>query len=202
MAELLIATRNEGKVREIGDFLHRDHPRLILRSLSDFPNAPKITEDGSSFVENARKKATLVATFLKIPTLADDSGLEVSALGGRPGILSARFAGPDATDEENNRKLLSKLEGLPPEARAARFRCAMILASPNGKTFTATGELEGQILDAPRGVGGFGYDPLFLLPDLGRTMAEMTLAEKNKISHRAKALAKISSALSDFLAGN
>ena len=200
MPELLIATGNPGKFEEIRSFLRPRHPHVLFRSITDVKGMPKVEEDGSTFTENARKKAKLLSTFSGLPTLADDSGLEVEALGGRPGVLSARFAGPKATDEENNRKLLDKLVGNPPENRGARFRCVMVLYAPNGQSAMATGDLAGTILEASRGVSGFGYDPLFLVPALGRTLAEMTLSEKNRISHRARALQKISELLEEFLA--
>ena len=199
MPDLLIATQNRGKLEEIKSVLQPSHSNLRIRELSGLRDIPKIEEDGSSFLQNAQKKAKMIASFTRIPTLADDSGLEVDALGGRPGILSARFAGPQATDEENIRKLLEKLKGVPPEKRTARFRCVMVLYAANGHSFTATGDLSGRVTETPRGTGGFGYDPIFLVPELGHTLAEITLTEKNRISHRALALTKISSHLNEFL---
>jgi XTP/dITP diphosphohydrolase len=198
--DLIIATRNPGKFREIREFLEPRHPKLRFLFLADIKGVPEILEDGSTFLQNAQKKATLVSTFAKKPTLSDDSGLEVAGLGGRPGVLSARFAGVGATDEQNVNKLLEKLKGASEEDRHATFKCAMVLAAPNGHHSTAVGELKGQIVDAPRGTTGFGYDPVFLVPQAGRTLAEMTLLEKNRISHRAAALTKISNQLDVFLA--
>jgi XTP/dITP diphosphohydrolase len=198
--ELLIATRNPGKLEEIESYLKPSHPLVRFRSLDEIKSAPIVDEDASSFAENARKKAKLLASFTRLPTLADDSGLEVDALGGRPGVLSARFAGPGATDEANIQKLLEKLKGVPAKQRTARFRCIMVLYAANGHSFTAAGDLKGTIAEEPRGNGGFGYDPIFFVPELGRTLAEITAAEKNRVSHRALALAKISQSLDEFLA--
>jgi XTP/dITP diphosphohydrolase len=200
LPDLILATRNPGKIEEIRAFLSPAHPRLRLIPMADVKGLPQIAEDGSSFLENAKKKAMLVSTFAGKPALADDSGLEVEALGGRPGVLSARFAGPNATDAENTRKLLDKLTGVPEGERTAAFRCAMVLCAPNGHTMVAVGELSGRILDSPRGTGGFGYDPVFLLPESGRTLAELSMTEKNRISHRARALEKIAARLEGFLA--
>ncbi len=200
MDELIIATRNTGKFEEIRAFLQPRFPRLRFFSLIDLKGLPEISEDGPSFLDNARKKATLVSSFTRKPALADDSGLEVEALGGRPGVLSARFAGPKATGEENLRKLLEKIKGVPEDGRKARFRCAMVLRAPNGHACTAVGEVSGVIVDTPRGTSGFGYDPVFFLPYMGRTMAELALTEKNEISHRALALKKIADLLPGFLA--
>ena len=199
MNELVIATTNAGKFEEIKSFLLLKQPHFKIFPLSEFRNLPEVTEDGSTFIENAQKKATLISTFTKKPTLADDSGLEVAILGGRPGVLSARFAGPKATDEQNIQKLLEKLKGIPKNDRKARFRCAMVLREPNGHYQTAVGEVEGFITEEPRGTSGFGYDPIFEVTDTGRTLAEMSLMEKNRISHRALALEKISEQLPNFL---
>ena len=199
MNQLLIATKNHGKFEEIREYLKLLYPNVQFRSLHDFPNLPPILEDGSSFVENARKKAKLAASFSKLPTLADDSGLEVTSIGGRPGVLSARFAGPHATDEENINKLLNKLENVPEGKRDAQFTCIMVLYAPNGHTHVATGELKGAITETLRGTNGFGYDPIFFVPSVGRTLAEMTIQEKNRMSHRAIALEKISKHLGGFL---
>ncbi|MFH1018769.1 MAG: XTP/dITP diphosphatase [Pseudomonadota bacterium] len=200
MDELVIATRNQGKFDEIRVFLKPRFPRLKVYSLAELKGLPELHEDGSTFLDNARMKATLVSSFARKPALADDSGLEVTGLGGRPGVLSARFAGPEATHEENLRKLLDKMKGASEQDRQARFRCAMVLRAPSGRTVTAVGEVTGVIVDAPKGSGGFGYDPVFFLPYLGRTMAELSIAEKNEISHRALALKKIADLLPDFLA--
>ncbi|HLG20139.1 MAG TPA: RdgB/HAM1 family non-canonical purine NTP pyrophosphatase [Bdellovibrionota bacterium] len=200
MPELLLATRNPGKLEEIRNYLRPIHPSLRILSMDQVRDAPAVVEDGSSFLENARKKAKLLATFTRIPTLADDSGLEVDVLGGRPGVLSARFAGPNADDKDNIRKLLEKLKDVPAEKRTAHFRCVMALYGASGISYTATGDVCGLIIDEPRGTGGFGYDPIFFIPALGRTFAEITPAEKNRFSHRALAVAKISDHLTEFLA--
>ena len=156
-------------------------------------DAPRVVEDGATYRDNARKKADAIARHCNTWALADDSGIEIDALGGRPGIFSARFAGPSATDEENNRKLLEELRGVPEERRTARYRAVIVLASPDGLLASTEGTCEGRIGMSPRGTGGFGYDPLFL-PDGhgGRTMAELGMEIKNRISHRAKALNNLS----------
>ncbi|MBO8141774.1 MAG: RdgB/HAM1 family non-canonical purine NTP pyrophosphatase [Firmicutes bacterium] len=158
--------------------------------LSAFPGAPEVEETGSTFAENARLKAEAAARHTGLWAVADDSGLVVDALGGRPGVLSARFAGPGATDEANNRLLLELLASVPPERRTARFVCAIAIAAPGGRTWVDEGVCEGLVAMAPRGDGGFGYDPLFVVAGLGKTFAELSTGEKNRISHRAKALAK------------
>lgn len=188
---LVLATRNQGKVREISRwFASLD---LEIKSVADFPNAPEVEEDGHTFRENAVKKAETISRFLQLPCLADDSGLEVDALAGKPGVYSARFAGPDATDEDNNQKLLTLMQDIPFGERTARFRSVLALAFPeeNRATITAEGIVEGHILSEPRGTGGFGYDPLFFLPQLKKSMAELTAEEKNQISHRGNALREL-----------
>ena len=194
---LVLATRNQGKIREIEKML--DLPRLEIRSLQDFPDLPEVVEDGRTFLENAFKKAQACAQATGRPALADDSGLEVDCLNGAPGIYSARFSGAEATDEANNRKLLSLLEGIPEERRTARFVCRMVLYLPEGKWIQTEGFCPGIIARAPRGEHGFGYDPVFYLPELNKTMAEIPLEEKNRISHRAQALQKIRSHLEAIL---
>lgn len=186
---LVLATQNQGKIREIEKTL--DLPRLEIRSLKDFPDVPEVIEDGRTFQENAFKKAQSCSRATGLPALADDSGLEVDYLDGAPGIYSARFSGAEATDETNNRKLLSLLEGVPEEKRTARFVCQMVLYLPEGNWIHTEGFCPGIIASAPRGEHGFGYDPVFYLPEFGRTMAELPLEEKNRISHRARALLKI-----------
>ncbi|MBT0654426.1 XTP/dITP diphosphatase [Geomobilimonas luticola] len=189
MNELLVATGNRGKLRELEALLHDIVARLY--SLADFPEIPSVVEDGVSFAENAVKKAQNAALLTGKPALADDSGLVVEALDGRPGVYSARFAGHDADDVANNARLLRELEGVPREARRAAFHCVIALCQPEGECRTFTGELSGVILDAPRGEGGFGYDPLFLVPEYGRTLAELPLELKNRISHRGRALREL-----------
>ena len=169
----------------------RERPLLGI-GLDNFPGLMNIEEDGDSFKENALKKARVSAKETNLLTLADDSGLEVDYLDGKPGIYSARFSGENATDEENNKKLLEKLEGVGEEKRTARFRCVMAIYDPSNDYYkTADGSCEGRILNSPRGEHGFGYDPLFYVEDKGKTMAELVPEIKNKISHRANALEKM-----------
>lgn len=191
---LIVATKNKGKVSE---FQHAFAPLgLTVRSMFDYPELPDVVEDGTTFAENALKKSKAVGEALGLPVLADDSGLCVDALNGRPGVYSARYAGEGAQDEDNNLKLLSELEGLKqgedtgqPLLSTARFVCALSLYDPaDGQELTAEGAVEGWITSEPAGGGGFGYDPLFYLPDYEKTMAELTLEEKQKISHRGTAL--------------
>ncbi len=186
---LVIATRNKGKSDEIKALL-KDFP-VEIRDLNDFGPIPEIEEDGSSFEENAYKKAAFTAKVLGLPALADDSGLEVEALGGKPGVHSARFAGPDASDDENNAKLLDEMRGV--KNRKARFVCVISIAVPTGFALTYEGTCEGVILEEPRGTSGFGYDPLFYYPPAEKTFAEMTMEEKSKVSHRGMALRELQS---------
>ncbi len=194
---LVLATRNPGKVREIKAFF--SDLDLEVKGLDEFPEAPEVEETGKTFFENAFKKAREIALATGHMALADDSGIEVDALGGAPGVRSARYAGENATDEENIRKLLKELEGVPPEKRTARFRCVMVVYHPSGHWFKAEGVWEGLIAMEPRGEEGFGYDPIFLIPELGKTAAEIPLELKNKLSHRAKALAEVKYKLPSFL---
>jgi XTP/dITP diphosphohydrolase len=150
-----------------------------------------VEEDGATFEENARKKSQALSEATGLPALADDSGLVVDSLDGWPGVRSARYAGVDATDADNNLRLLDELRGVPPEARGAAFVCSMVLTVPGQGEFCAEGRLEGRILEAPRGADGFGYDPLFLVQAEGRTLAEMGVVTKNRLSHRARALAAL-----------
>jgi XTP/dITP diphosphohydrolase len=184
--KLVLATRNRDKVREIKHILG-DVP-VDLLTLSDFPDVASAEEDGVSFEENALKKALHVWRATDLAALADDSGLEVDVLGGEPGVMSARFAGEGATYEANNRKLLGLLEGTPQNKRKARFVCVAVLVSPKGKIVMQRGEVEGEIIDGPRGEGGFGYDPIFYVPRLKKTVAELDEQTKNTMSHRAKAI--------------
>jgi len=185
--QLVLATRNEGKIRELAALLEPYGFEVL--SLNSFPELGEIVEDGATFKENAIIKATAVAKHTGLLALADDSGLEVDALGGAPGVYSSRFAGEGKDDLANNRKLLELLAGVPAERRTARFQCVVALAWPDGSWRTSTGTCEGIITESPRGEGGFGYDPLFYVPEYGKTFAELDIAIKNKISHRAKALA-------------
>lgn len=183
---LVVATRNPGKLREIKEIIGATGFEVV--GLGELPDGPEVVEDGLTFLANAKKKARAISQWSGCPALADDSGLEVDALGGRPGVHSSIYAGIGATDEENIRKLLHELSGVPQGKRGARFRCVMVLACPDGREWVAEGTWEGVIALEPRGSGGFGYDPVFFLPDLGRTVAELTPEEKNSMSHRAQAL--------------
>jgi XTP/dITP diphosphohydrolase len=156
---------------------------------------PDIVEDGHTFLENALKKARILSEYTGKIALADDSGLEVDVLGGEPGLYSARYAGEDATDETNNRKLLAKLAEVPPEKRAATFRCVLVLYHPDGTYKSFEGLWRGRIHDKPIGSGGFGYDPVFFLPDRGMTVAQLPDAVKNRISHRGQALYQLKESL-------
>jgi XTP/dITP diphosphohydrolase len=185
---LVVATRNTGKLREIKHLLSDVGIEVV--GLDAFESIGEIVEDGDSFAANARKKAQVVAQATGKPALADDSGLEVEALGGEPGIFSARYAGPDATDADNNSRLLGKLKTVAAPRRAA-FRCVMAYCLPSGECNLFEGRLDGLILEQARGAGGFGYDPLFLVPEYGKTLAELAMETKNRISHRGQALRKV-----------
>jgi len=184
--KLLMASRNKGKLLELRKLLE-EIPVDILTA-ADFPWLPEVAEDGQTFQENAARKAQETARGSGILTIADDSGLEVDALGGQPGIHSARFAGEPADDTRNNRKLLELLRDVPPSQRTARFICTIAVATPAGELYFARGACEGIILEEPRGSGGFGYDPLFYIPYLQKTFAELSVEEKNPVSHRGRAL--------------
>jgi XTP/dITP diphosphohydrolase len=192
---VLVATTNPGKVRELRAMLGAE---VEWKSLADFPGVGEVKEDGSTFAENARKKATGYARATGLWTLADDSGLVVDALGGAPGVNSARFCGERAKgadrktmDRRNMEKLLSLLEGVPTEERTARFVCCLCLASPERVLSETQGTVEGLIATEPAGTGGFGYDPVFYVPQLGRTVAQLGDEEKNAISHRGNAIRKL-----------
>lgn len=190
---LVAATRNRGKVREISEALSGLGVELI--PFDELPDPPQIEEEGETYEENAAHKALTVARHTGLPAVADDSGLEVEALGGAPGVRSARFAGEKASDEERIAKLLKLLEGLPLKRRRARFVCVIALATPDGRVELFRGECYGYIAEEPKGKGGFGYDPVFLVPEYGKTFAELGLEVKNRISHRARALRKLRSFL-------
>lgn len=186
---LVIATSNRGKLAELRQLL-AELPVEVLGMKEALGEPLEIAEEGETFEENAVHKATVVANATGMLTLADDSGLEVDALGGAPGVHSARYAGPNATDAENNAKLLAALRGLEGAPRTARFRCVLALVEP-GKAaplVVVEGRCEGTIAEEARGEGGFGYDPLFIVAETGRTMAELPSGEKNRLSHRARAL--------------
>ncbi len=184
---LLIATHNRGKLVEYQELLAGLPFELV--TLDDVGIVIDVEENGDTFAENARQKAAAYATRSGLLTLADDSGLEVDALGGEPGVYSKRYAGENATDAERVNFLLLKMRDVPVEARVARFRCAIAIASPGGPVVETDGTVEGEIAFVPRGTNGFGYDPIFFFPKLGLTLAELPATEKNKISHRARASA-------------
>ncbi|HZU68291.1 MAG TPA: XTP/dITP diphosphatase [Ktedonobacteraceae bacterium] len=185
MRDLLLATTNVHKLEEFRA-IFADLPYRLL-SLQDIQLQMDVEETGSTFAENAELKAHTYAGASGLLTLADDSGLEIDALEGAPGVFSARFAGRDTSYQERFRLILERLEGLPVEQRGARFRCAIALAEPSGYTRIVEGVIEGVIADAPRGENGFGYDPIFLVPELGMTTAELEPGDKNRISHRGRA---------------
>ena len=182
--EVVLATKNQGKIKEFTELLSPVFGKVL--SLREFNSLPEIVEDGETFGENALKKARVISKLTQKITLADDSGLEVDALGGRPGVFSSRYAGENAGDEENINKLLQELKGA--ANRNARFVCCLALVFPDGKEITVEGRCEGVIVEEPKGKGGFGYDPVFYLPELNKTMAELTLEEKNLLSHRSRAV--------------
>ncbi len=195
--DLVIASGNAHKVLEIRA-LCSGLP-LRLRSLADFPGLPAVVEDGATFEANARKKALAVARATGLIALADDSGVEVDALGGAPGVHSARWAGRQGDDAANNAKLVAAMRDVPEARRAMRYRCVIAVADPAGILFTAEGACEGRVLLAPRGANGFGYDPYMLVPELGLTMAELDPAVKNRISHRGRALAACRERLAELV---
>jgi XTP/dITP diphosphohydrolase len=183
--ELVLATRNRHKGEELAALL--GDLGITIRTLDEFPDAPEVLEDGNTCEANAIKKARAIAEFTGLPAVADDTGLEVDALGGRPGIYAARYAGEDATYEDNCRKLLQELTGVPRERRTARFLTVAAIALPSGGIRVAQGTLDGVIAEEASGTLGFGYDPVFLIPELGKTLAQLSADQKNTISHRAKA---------------
>lgn len=203
---ILVATTNPGKVRELRAMLDAD---VVWKGLADFPELGEVEEDGATFAENARKKATEYANATGLWTLADDSGLVVDALDGAPGVKSARFCGeiPPGTDrktvdQRNIARLLELLEGVPAEKRTARFMCFLCLASPERVLVETQGKVEGRIIDESIGTNGFGYDPVFLVPDLGKTVAQLPDEQKNAISHRGDAIAEFKPLLNQLLAGS
>jgi XTP/dITP diphosphohydrolase len=183
--ELVLATFNPDKARELERLLAL--PGVTLRPLSSFQGAVSPKETGATLLENARLKAEYAARFTGLPAIADDTGLDVDALGGRPGVQAARYAGESATYDDNVRKLLAELAGIASPRRTARFRTVIVALLPERGEVTGEGVLEGVITEQPRGTNGFGYDPVFELPELGRTLAELTAEEKNERSHRAHA---------------
>ena len=192
MNKIVLATRNKHKIIEIKTIL--SDLQLEILTLIDFPNIPLLREDGPTFSDNSHQKARAVFELAKLPALADDSGLEVFYLNGRPGVRSARYAGDGATDEENNEKLLGEMRGVPSRRRKAQFRAVLTLAG-EGLREEKVGICEGKLAESPRGSNGFGYDPIFIPDGSSKTYAELTAEEKNKISHRAKALAAMKEVL-------
>ncbi len=201
MLKIVIATRNPGKIAEIQSIINGSgfKDKVEIDTLASYPGIPEIIEDGRTFSENASKKALTVARFTGNIAVADDSGLEVDALGGAPGVYSARFAGGDATDADNISKLMGLLKGTPPEKRGARFVCVIAVATPPGDITLAEGDCAGFIAESERGTSGFGYDPVFAVPEYGKTFAELGREIKNKISHRAVALGKICNILEGLI---
>ena len=196
MTELLVATTNQGKFAEVNAFL-KSLPLTIL-SLKSLGSWPAVVEDGATFEENAFKKARALAEYSGMFTLADDSGLEVDALNGAPGIYSARYAGEEGNDDKNNERLLRELTGVPEEKRSARFVCALALCAPESrgmKKWTVRDSCEGRIAFEIRGQNGFGYDPLFFYPPFGKTFGEIDRETKATVSHRGKALKKLAEML-------
>ncbi|WP_434131686.1 XTP/dITP diphosphatase [Methylocaldum sp. GT1BB] len=196
MKKILLASNNPGKVREIQAILANDDIEIVPQSAFGVPD---IEEVGLTFVENAILKARHASQLSGLPAIADDSGLEVNALGGAPGVFSARYAGPGANDAENNAKLLRELENIPDAERTARFRCVMVFLrhAQDPSPLIGQGVWEGIILREPRGKGGFGYDPLFFVPEKNCTSAELSPDEKNRLSHRGKALRELVAQMRD-----
>ena len=184
---IVLATRNEGKVKEFQQLLEK-FP-VDIKNLNDFGPIPEVEEDGATFDANAYKKAAFTAKVLGLPAIADDSGLLVAALGGDPGVKSARYAGEKATDQENTEKLLHEMEDK--SDRRAAFECVISIAVPSGPALTYEGRCEGEITTEPHGVSGFGYDPVFYYPEYGKTFAEISSQQKNRVSHRGKALGEV-----------
>lgn len=194
MTDLVLATRNRHKGEELSALL--SDLQFRIRTLAEFPAAPEVEEDGATCRDNAVKKAVAIAQATGLPAVADDTGLEVEALGGRPGVHAARYAGEGATYADNCRKLLRELEGLASDRRTATFLTVAALALPDGTVEVTEGRLRGRITTSPEGTQGFGYDPVFFVPALGRTLAQLSPEEKNKISHRAEAFRKMKDVLS------
>jgi XTP/dITP diphosphohydrolase len=204
---LILGTRNRKKCRELAELIApawEPNPRLArltIRSLDEFGSSVEVVEDADTFSGNARKKASETASAVGHWVLADDSGLTVDALEGAPGVMSARYAGSHGNDEANNRKLIEALAAVPDDRRGAAFVCALALADPTGLIrMEATGACRGRITDAPRGLNGFGYDPLFLIPEYHRTFAELSALVKHQLSHRARAFARLRPLLDRFIA--
>jgi XTP/dITP diphosphohydrolase len=196
MRELIVATRNKGKLREIKELLADLDFKII--SLDEMPDMPEIVEDGKTFQDNAIKKALTIARHTNKLTLGEDSGLEVAALGNRPGVYSARFSGPQATDPKNNAKLIRLLKAVPMKKRQARYRCCAALADANGVVGVVSGSCSGLIATKAKGRNGFGYDPYFLIPRYNKTFGELPPEVKAKMSHRSHALKKVRKILEKY----
>lgn len=196
ISKILIATNNSKKLNEISSLFHQYEIEIISLKQANIEMDPE--ETGSTFEENAKIKATAFGNASTIATLADDSGIEVDALGGRPGVFSARYSGKGATDESNIEKLLKELEGIPFDKRTARYKVVFALSIPGRDILTFEGILEGYITESPKGSGGFGYDPIFFIPQFNCTAAEISQEQKNSISHRKIALEKLLKKLSDL----
>jgi XTP/dITP diphosphohydrolase len=195
--KIVFASGNEGKVKEIKEMLEGMGIELV--SLKDYTGVPEIVEDGDTFLKNALKKAKIISEFTNEMVLADDSGLRVDELGGQPGIYSARYAGEKATDDDNINLLLDKLKNIPQEKRTAFFCCALVLYRTDGSYDCFESKWHGLIIDERRGKNGFGYDPVFFVPELKKTAAELPSEIKNKVSHRGQAFAKLKEALKEKL---
>lgn len=194
--KLLVATSNRGKLRELKELLAP--LKIEMLGLDDLADPPVVEEDGATFEANAVKKAQTLARFSGLLTLADDSGLCVDALHGAPGVYSARYAGEQGDDKANNDLLIQKLQLVPLKQRQAHFHCCIALARPDGGCSTVEGRVKGLIVDEERGINGFGYDPLFLVPEYGKTMAELPAGIKNRISHRGQALRQLVPLIEDI----
>jgi len=192
---LVLATTNKGKTRELKDRL-QGYP-IEIKNLSDFGPIPEVIEDGETFDDNAYKKASFISRILGYPALADDSGLCVTALGGAPGVYSARYAGENTTDQDNVDKLLDAMKN--EENRKAAFECVISIAVPTGAALTYEGRCEGVLTREPAGNNGFGYDPLFFFPELNKTFAQLSMDEKARVSHRGKALQEITQEMDKIL---
>ncbi|MFN9720673.1 MAG: RdgB/HAM1 family non-canonical purine NTP pyrophosphatase [Planctomycetota bacterium] len=189
MNTIVLSSRNKKKAREVSEILAP--AGFVVVPVTDFPDVPEVEEDGTSFAENAAKKASLVARHLSRWVIGEDSGLQVDALGGAPGIYSARFSGEEATDESNNEKLVRELADVPDALRGAGYVCSVALSDPSGNIRIACeGTCRGRILQTPFGAGGFGYDPYFLIPEYHETFGQLSSVVKHRLSHRARAFAK------------
>ncbi|KXG11520.1 Non-canonical purine NTP pyrophosphatase [Anoxybacillus sp. P3H1B] len=197
--QVIIATKNTGKAREFEALFNEKG--MQVKTLLDFPNCPDVEETGDTFAENARLKAEAMAAYFQQMVIADDSGLSIDALDGRPGVYSARYAGEEKDDQANIAKVLKELKGVPFEQRTARFHCTLAIAIPGRPTAIVEGTCEGYIAEEPKGENGFGYDPIFYVPEKNKTMAELPKEVKNKISHRADALAKLNEKWDTIISG-